>query len=69
VSVLCVCVIVLLWFVRGGVLEPEGVVEVKYKIRDLIKTMDRLDPMCKRLSSTLGDPGRVVMCAIVCPCG
>jgi acetyl-CoA carboxylase/biotin carboxylase 1 len=41
---------------RGGVLEPEGVVEVKYKIRDLIKTMDRLDPMCKRLSSTLGDP-------------
>lgn len=30
---------------RGGVLEPEGVVEVKYKEKDLHKTMARLDPV------------------------
>lgn len=28
---------------RGGVLEPEGIVEVKYKDKDLIKTINRLD--------------------------
>ena len=29
---------------RAGVLEPEGIVEVKYKEKDLIKTINRLDP-------------------------
>lgn len=28
---------------RGGVLEPEGIVEIKYKEKDLIKTIGRLD--------------------------
>lgn len=28
---------------RGGVLEPEGIVEVKYKEKDLLKTIQRLD--------------------------
>ncbi|KAM8714293.1 hypothetical protein ACLKA7_014427 [Drosophila subpalustris] len=28
---------------RGGVLEPEGIVEIKYKEKDLIKTIYRLD--------------------------
>ncbi|XP_015039536.2 acetyl-CoA carboxylase isoform X1 [Drosophila pseudoobscura] len=28
---------------RGGVLEPEGIVEIKYKEKDLIKTINRLD--------------------------
>lgn len=28
---------------RGGVLEPEGIVEVKYKEKDLVKTIQRLD--------------------------
>jgi len=28
---------------RGGVLEPEGTVEIKYKQRDIVKTMARLD--------------------------
>ena len=64
-----VCVIVFPCLVRGGVLEPEGIVEVKYKMRDLIKTMDRLDPMCKRLSTALGNAGRAVVCVTVCPCG
>ncbi|XP_066148844.1 acetyl-CoA carboxylase isoform X1 [Euwallacea fornicatus] len=34
---------------RGGVLEPEGIVEVKYKKRDLLKTMHRLDSLLKEL--------------------
>lgn len=29
---------------RGGILEPEGVVEIKFRIKDLLKTMHRLDP-------------------------
>ena len=28
---------------RGGVLEPEGTVEIKYKQRDIVNTMARLD--------------------------
>lgn len=29
---------------RGGVLEPEGIVEIKFRTPDLIKAMHRLDP-------------------------
>lgn len=28
---------------RAGVLEPEGIVEIKYKEKDLVKTIHRLD--------------------------
>lgn len=28
---------------RGGILEPEGLVEIKYKEKDLLKTIHRLD--------------------------
>ena len=28
---------------RGGVLEPEGTVEIKYRMKDIVKTMSRLD--------------------------
>lgn len=38
---------------RGGVLEPEGVVEVKYKPKDLFKTMGRLDPEIQQLQEQL----------------
>lgn len=38
---------------RGGVLEPEGIVEVKYKKRDLLKTMHRVDPVLKELDDQL----------------
>ncbi|KAG4075355.1 hypothetical protein HA402_003146 [Bradysia odoriphaga] len=34
---------------RGGVLEPEGTVEIKYKEKDLIKTINRLDPVIANL--------------------
>jgi len=34
---------------RGGVLEPEGTVEIKYRTKDLIRTIHRLDPKCQEL--------------------
>ena len=41
---------------RGGVLEPEGTVEIKFRSRELIKAMRRLDPEVKSLAEKLGDP-------------
>jgi len=38
---------------RGGILEPEGIVEVKYKTKDLLKTMYRLDTELIKLRSQL----------------
>lgn len=35
---------------RGGILEPEGTVEVKYKEKDLVKTINRLDPIVLQVS-------------------
>lgn len=34
---------------RGGVLEPEGVVEIRFRKKDLIKSMHRLDARCVEL--------------------
>lgn len=34
---------------RGGVLEPEGIVEIKFRTPDLVKAMHRLDPVIARL--------------------
>ncbi|XP_069353651.1 acetyl-CoA carboxylase 2 [Eulemur rufifrons] len=41
---------------RGGVLEPEGTVEIKFRKKDLIKSMRRLDPAYKKLVEQLGAP-------------
>ncbi|XP_033740192.1 acetyl-CoA carboxylase-like isoform X1 [Pecten maximus] len=41
---------------RGGVLEPEGTVEIKFRRKDLIKSMRRLDPGCKKLIEKLNSP-------------
>uniref|UniRef100_A0A8D8VZL8 Acetyl-CoA carboxylase 2 n=1 Tax=Cacopsylla melanoneura TaxID=428564 RepID=A0A8D8VZL8_9HEMI len=30
---------------RGGVLEPEGIVEIKFRMKDLLKSMYRIDPV------------------------
>ncbi|PXF48372.1 Acetyl-CoA carboxylase [Gracilariopsis chorda] len=38
---------------RGGVLEPEGTVDVKYRRRHLIKTMHQLDPKLQELDEEL----------------
>ncbi|XP_054450078.1 acetyl-CoA carboxylase 2 isoform X1 [Pteronotus mesoamericanus] len=39
---------------RGGVLEPEGTVEIKFRKKDLIKAMRRIDPVYKKLVEQLG---------------
>ncbi|KAJ3588849.1 hypothetical protein NHX12_009703, partial [Muraenolepis orangiensis] len=41
---------------RGGVLEPEGTVEIKFRKKDLVKTMRRVDPVYTGLSERLGTP-------------
>lgn len=41
---------------RGGVLEPEGVVEVKFKLKDLLKTMARIDPIVQSIREKLLKP-------------
>ncbi|CAH8657551.1 unnamed protein product [Schistosoma rodhaini] len=38
---------------RAGVLEPEGTVEIKYRQKDLINTINRLDDTCKLLLKEL----------------
>ncbi|KAJ0182987.1 hypothetical protein K1T71_000963 [Dendrolimus kikuchii] len=40
---------------RGGVLEAEGIVEVKYKQRDILKTMHRLDPALLRQGARISE--------------
>ena len=37
---------------RGGVLEPEGIVEIKFRAADLISTMHRLDPIILDLKTS-----------------
>ncbi|XP_048240447.1 acetyl-CoA carboxylase-like isoform X4 [Haliotis rufescens] len=41
---------------RGGVLEPEGTVEIKFRRKDLEKAIRRLDPVVRQLVEDLGDP-------------
>uniref|UniRef100_A0A1A8EMY5 acetyl-CoA carboxylase n=1 Tax=Nothobranchius korthausae TaxID=1143690 RepID=A0A1A8EMY5_9TELE len=41
---------------RGGVLEPEGTVEIKFRKKDLVKTMRRIDPIYTALAERLGTP-------------
>lgn len=38
---------------RGNVLEPEGTVEIKYRTRDLVKTMHRVDHVCSELKDKI----------------
>ncbi len=42
---------------RGGVLEPEGTVDVKYRRREILKTMHRLDDQLRRLDLELSADG------------
>ncbi|XP_027972394.1 acetyl-CoA carboxylase 2 isoform X2 [Eumetopias jubatus] len=39
---------------RANILEPEGTVEIKYRKKDLVKTMRRIDPAYKKLVEQLG---------------
>ena len=40
---------------RGGVLEPEGMVEIKYRDSQLVKTIHRLDPVVQALKREEGN--------------
>ncbi|KAG7708330.1 hypothetical protein KL914_002056 [Ogataea haglerorum] len=42
---------------RGGILEPAGAVNIKYRENKLVVTMDRLDDKCKRLRQQLSAEG------------
>ncbi|XP_058168228.1 acetyl-CoA carboxylase [Anopheles ziemanni] len=42
---------------RAGVLEPEGIVEVKYKEKDIVKTIHRIDPVVLDLKNQLEAAG------------
>ena len=39
----------------GGVLEPEAIVEIKFRMKDIRKAMERLDPKMKKLVEKLSD--------------
>lgn len=38
---------------RGGVLEPEGIVEIKFRLKDIRKAMQRNDPIIQKLKEKL----------------
>ncbi|XP_046476133.1 acetyl-CoA carboxylase isoform X3 [Neodiprion pinetum] len=38
---------------RGGVLEPEGIVEIKFRNKDIIKTMHRVDPVIRNFKEKI----------------
>nr|XP_050846901.1 acetyl-CoA carboxylase isoform X2 [Vespula vulgaris] len=38
---------------RGGVLEPTGIVEIKFRNKDIVKTMHRIDPVIQKLKENL----------------
>ncbi|CAG2180625.1 unnamed protein product [Oppiella nova] len=40
---------------RGGVLEPEGTVEIRFRAKDLVKTMHRCDNGCKDLLKQINE--------------
>lgn len=42
---------------RGGVLEPEGTVEIRYRKKELISVMQRIDPTFIRLTEEGNKPG------------
>jgi acetyl-CoA carboxylase/biotin carboxylase 1 len=42
---------------KGGVLEPEATVEIKYRAKDVRKTMERLDPEMAGLAERLAVTG------------
>ena len=45
---------------KGGVLEPEGMVEIKFRAKELITTMHRIDPVIKQLTAEHGADHKLV---------
>ena len=46
-------------------LEPEGTVEIKFRRKELLKTMRRLDPLYAGLTNQLGEEGERVNLVMV----
>jgi Carboxyl transferase domain len=44
---------------RGGVLEPEGIVEIKFRTPDLLAAMHRLDPVILKLKKEGGQEAAI----------
>ena len=44
-------------FYRGGVLEPAGTVEIKFRRKDLVKAIHRLDTKCQEIIKALASAG------------
>lgn len=40
---------------RGGVLEPQGTVEIKFRKKEIIKLMERCDKTYAKMKQDLGD--------------
>ncbi|CAL7951788.1 unnamed protein product [Xylocopa violacea] len=40
---------------RGGILEPSGIAEIKFKLKDVLKTMHRVDPIILGLKEKLSN--------------
>ena len=47
-------------FRRGGVLEPSGTCEIKYKMKDIVRTMKRLDEKYCDISNQIAAPGKLL---------
>ena len=47
---------------RGGILEPGGTVEIKFRKKDLVKTMRRIDTVYAKLVEQLGKGKAFLAC-------
>lgn len=45
-------------------LEPEGTVEIKFRKKDLVKTMRRVDPVYMGLAERLGESRHHMACVV-----
>jgi acetyl-CoA carboxylase/biotin carboxylase 1 len=48
---------------RGGILEPTGTVEIKFRSPQLFETMKRLDPECAKLETEIREATSATSCA------
>lgn len=49
---------------RGGVLEPEGIVEIKFRVPELLQAMHRIDPVIASLK--VGRPHSMHASRVLC---
>lgn len=49
-------------------LEPEGTVEIKFRRKDLVKTMRRVDPVYMGLAERLGESSFSILTTVLHKC-